>query len=224
MDSKLEKGIGWLGRLLALTRKYGFFGIVKGLMLLLLAGYVVFFALNPTYLLDRIESVRKEQHEESVGKRIASDQQVRQLLGRMLDRVQADRTWLIEFHNGSANLASGLPFLFGSMRLEETRAGIANVDDEYADFSLSKYGFMAEVIARGYFYGPVTEIEPIDERIYHKFRSNDVRNIALIALYYGDRPLGLLGISFCTDRPVDWELTGREIRNNAVKIATLLTQ
>ena len=55
MEQKIEKGIGFLQKLIALQNKYGFFSIIKGLFILLLSGYVVFFALNPTYLLEKIE-------------------------------------------------------------------------------------------------------------------------------------------------------------------------
>ena len=109
------------------------------------------------------------------------------------------------------------------MRIEETRTGIQNVDEEYADFSLSKYAVISDLISNGYYYGSVDSIKIKDERMYYKFRSNDVQNIALIALYFGDRPLGILGISYCSDNYIDWELVGHVIRQNSVKIATLLT-
>ena len=53
MQEKIEKGIGWLQKLLHLQEKFGFFSILKSLFILLITGYVVFFALNPRYLLDK---------------------------------------------------------------------------------------------------------------------------------------------------------------------------
>ena len=52
MEQNVEKGLGWLQKLLGLQKKYGFLSILKGLFILLVTGYVVFFALNPRYLLD----------------------------------------------------------------------------------------------------------------------------------------------------------------------------
>ena len=46
MQEKIEKGIGWLQKLLHLQEKFGFFSILKSLFILLITGYVVFFALN----------------------------------------------------------------------------------------------------------------------------------------------------------------------------------
>mgnify|MGYP007060199897 CR=1 FL=1 len=124
MEQKIEKGIGFLQKLIALQNKYGFFSIIKGLFILLLSGYVVFFALNPTYLLEKIENTRTEQHEDAIAKRIKSDTEIRLILERLLNKSEAGRSWLIEFHNGNSNLGSGLPFLFGSMRLETTKDGV----------------------------------------------------------------------------------------------------
>ena len=44
---------------------------------------------------------------------------IRHILSKMIFTTNADRAWLIEFHNGSKNLTTGLPFLFGSMRIEK---------------------------------------------------------------------------------------------------------
>lgn len=214
--------ISWLQKLLSLQKKYGFFNIVKGLVILLLLGYVIFFMVNPTYLLDRLEKRRESQDVEMVRKRVSSDRVIRDLLRKLRDRSNADRVWLIEFHNGVSNLSSGLPFLFGSMRFEEVKEGVLNVDEEYADFLLSRYPFLIDVLSNGYFYGKVDSIQDIDSRLYYKFKSNGVEEIALIILYYGSNPLGILGVSYCKDNNMDYPLVGREIRRYGMEIGSLL--
>ena len=92
MEQKIEKGIGFLQKLIALQNKYGFFSIIKGLFILLLSGYVVFFALNPTYLLEKIENTRTEQHEDAIAKRIKSDTEIRLILERLLNKSEAGRS------------------------------------------------------------------------------------------------------------------------------------
>ena len=148
---RIDKGMGWLQKMLNLQNKYGFFSIVKGLFLLFLAGYVVFFALNPKYLLERVTTIQTEQHDNLVRSRLAADSDIRLILSKTMHNTNADRAWLIEFHNGNKNLTTGLPFLFGSMRIEETQDSIPNVDEDYADFSLSKYKLIAKVLDEGYF-------------------------------------------------------------------------
>ena len=223
MDGKIEKGIGWLQKLLHLQEKFGFFSILKGLFILLITGYVVFFALNPRYPLDKMEKIRTEQHNDAVSRRMKADADARLILRRLLHTLNADRVWLIELHNGAKNLTSGLPFLFGDMRIEEVADAIPNVDEEYTDFSLSRYPFISKVFDDGYFFGTTYSMREFDERLYYKFKSNDVNEIALLALYQGDKPLGVLGISFCGNKQMDASAVGKAIRKCGIQIATLLS-
>ena len=221
---QLEKGIGWLQKLLNLQKKYGFFSIIKGLFILLVAGYVVFFALNPKFLLERITSIQTEQHDKLVESRLSADSDIRRILSKMIFTTDADRAWLIEFHNGSKNIGTGLPFLFGSMRIEEVRDDILNVDEEYSDFSLSKYKFIVKVVEDGFFHGGIDDVYKIDERMYYKFKANNVNEIALLTLYDGEKPIGILGLSYCNDKVMDKQLVGRNIRNCGIQVVTLLSQ
>lgn len=221
---KIDKGMGWLQKMLNLQNKYGFFSIVKGLFLLFLAGYVVFFALNPKYLLERVATIQTEQHDNLVRSRLAADSDIRLILSKTMHNTNADRAWLIEFHNGNKNLTTGLPFLFGSMRIEETQDSIPNVDEDYADFSLSKYKLIAKVLDEGFFYGNIKDVQSIDKRLYYKFQSNDINEIALLTIYNEDKPAGIVGLSFCNNKQMDKQLVGKRIRSAGIQIATLLSQ
>lgn len=216
--------MGWLQKMLNLQNKYGFFSIIKGLFLLFLAGYVVFFALNPKYLLERVTTIQTEQHDNLVRSRLAADSDIRLILSKTMHNTNADRAWLIEFHNGNKNLTTGLPFLFGSMRIEETQDSIPNVDEDYADFSLSKYKLIAKVLDEGFFYGNIKDVQSIDKRLYYKFQSNDINEIALLTIYNEDKPAGIVGLSFCNNKQMDKQLVGKRIRSAGIQIATLLSQ
>lgn len=206
------------------TKQIWFFSIIKGLFLLFLAGYVVFFALNPKYLLERVTTIQTEQHDNLVRSRLAADSDIRLILSKTMHNTNADRAWLIEFHNGNKNLTTGLPFLFGSMRIEETQDSIPNVDEDYADFSLSKYKLIAKVLDEGFFYGNIKDVQSIDKRLYYKFQSNDINEIALLTIYNEDKPAGIVGLSFCNNKQMDKQLVGKRIRSVGIQIATLLSQ
>ena len=221
---RIDKGMRWLQKMLNLQNKYGFFSIIKGLFLLFLAGYVVFFALNPKYLLERVTTIQTEQHDNLVRSRLAADSDIRLILSKTMHNTNADRAWLIEFHNGNKNLTTGLPFLFGSMRIEETQDSIPNVDEDYADFSLSKYKLIAKVLDEGFFYGNIKDVQSIDKRLYYKFQSNDINEIALLTIYNEDKPAGIVGLSFCNNKQMDKQLVGKRIRSAGIQIATLLSQ
>lgn len=218
----MEKGVGLLGKLLNLMKKYGFWNIIKSLAVLLILAYVIFFALNPTYLLDRVARVQEERHTEATNKRIMADKEIQLLIETARVRTEADRVWLIEFHNGDKNLASGLPFLFGSMRLEATADSIAGVEEEYMDFSLSRYPLMNTMLLEGYFYGSIDDVKQADNKLYYKLCSNGVADIAMLTIYSGDKPLGILGITWCGENRMNPRTAGLEIRRTGMQIASLL--
>ncbi|WP_288299275.1 hypothetical protein [uncultured Alistipes sp.] len=223
MQDKMDKGLGWLEKLLNMEKTFGFFRIIRALLLMALTSIVLLFTFNPRYLFERMEALQTERHADAVTRRINADAEIRLILHRLLHTLDADRAWLIELHNGSKNLSSGLPFLYGDMRIEEVAEGIGNVDDEYTDFQLSKYPFVGKVFEDGYYWGAIDSVRTVDERMYFKFKSNDVNEIALLALYSGEKPLGALGVSFCGDKQMDSQRVGKIIRKCGVQIATLLS-
>lgn len=219
---KVEKGVGLLCRLLNLQKKYGFFSILKSLFLLLLLGYVIFFALNPTYLLERITTIQNERHTEAVTKRINSDEEIRILLEKLRLKTKSDRAWMIEFHNGSSNIGTGLPFLYGSLRIETTSDTIPGVEEDYADFSLSRYPLLMRVLSNGYYYGNIESLKEHDQKLYYKMKSNGVNETAMITIYNGDSPIGIIGLSFCNESTMNEKCVGMEIRKTGLQIASLL--
>lgn len=219
---KVEKGVGLLGKLLNLQKKYGFFSILKSLFLLLLLGYVIFFALNPTYLLERITTIQNERHSEAVTKRINSDEEIRLLLEKLRLKTNSDRAWMIEFHNGSSNIGTGLPFLYGSLRIETTSDTIPGVEEDYSDFSLSRYPLLMRVLSNGYYYGDIESLKEYDQKLYYKMKSNGVNETAMITIYNGDSPIGIIGLSFCNENTMNEKCVGMEIRKTGLQIASLL--
>lgn len=92
----MDKGVGLLSRILNLLKKYGFWKILQSMAILLVLGYVVFFALNPTYLLDRVTRVQEERHTEATAKRIMADKEIQLLIetARARDRINELETKL----------------------------------------------------------------------------------------------------------------------------------
>ena len=96
-------------------------------------------------------------------------------------------------------------------------------DDEYTDFQLSKYPFIGKVFDDGFYWGAIETIKEIDERMYFKFKSNNVNKVAILALYAGEKPLGAIGISFCGQKQMDASAVGKAIRKCGIQVATLLS-
>jgi hypothetical protein len=191
-SESVSPAIGWLKQLLSLKNKYGFFNILQCIFLLLLLLAVI----NPEFVLDKVERIQKDRHSEAVSRRLRIDAEVQTLLMQILIKTGADRAWVVEFHNGTKNMSTDLPFVYGTMRPEVVRDGVAYVSDEYDDFDLAKFPFLSHLVHVGSFYGCVEAIKAYDERLYFKLRSNSVSDVALRVLYSGSKPLGIVGLSF----------------------------
>ena len=108
--------------------------------------------------------------------------------------------------------------------MEEVRDSIFHVDDEYSDFNLSKYKLIVKTLRDGFFYGNLEDVRLVDERLYYKFKANNVNEIALIVLYdCKETPIGLLGLSYCNGKLMQRQLVGKEIRKGGLQIATQLS-
>ena len=59
--------------------------------------------------------------------------------------------------------------------------------------------------------------------MYFKFKSNNMNEVAILALYAGEKPLGVIGISFCGQKQMDASAVGKAIRKCGIQVATLLS-
>lgn len=221
--------LGFLNKILSITDKYGFVKIMKALAVILIAGYTIFFATNPEYLIDKyfeVQELRQQQAEkdkaQAIEQRCIADSQIKVLLAELLYNSGADRTWVIELHNGTHNVGSGLPFLKGSMLHEEVRNGITHIDKDYQNFYLSKYPLVSHTVKDGYFWGSREKVKEIDERSYYNFIINDLSEIAMMTLYNNNIPMAVVGMSWCGDNRMEPEKAGRLIREYGTKVAVEL--
>ncbi len=194
--ANLDRGLRWLEKLLRLESRYGFFALLRTLVLLLFFGLAVFIITSPRYFVERAEGYIRRRHDAAVSMRLVADAEARVVLSRLIAQTECSRAWVIELHNGTENLATGLPFLYGDMRLEEVSPGAGNVDREYRDFPLGRYPMATHLIHEGVFIGGAASVRAIDERLYHKLKANGVEAVGMVTLYAGARPLGVLGVSF----------------------------
>lgn len=221
----MDKGVGLLSRILNLLKKYGFWKILQSMAILLVLGYVVFFALNPTYLLDRVMKVYEQRHEEAIDKRAYATKMTYVILNRLLSSTSSDRAWFIELHNGDKNLASGLTFLYGSMLSETTAEGIREVKDEYENFYLSKFPLMSDMITveKSYIFARVEDLATCDKTLYYKLKSNDVEHIAMLTLFNANKkPLGILGLTWCSPCDTNPNAIRADMTAAGIQIASLL--
>lgn len=191
MDTKLN----WLDKSLQLAKNYSFFMIIKAGMVIVFFSYIFYLAQNPQIiyykLQEKIESIHQDRHL----KRTEVSIKMKYLLKDLLVSSNADRAWLIEYHNGTKSL-TGLPFLYGSMTSEEVKEGVRPVSNHFNDFVLSDFLFILNASKRGYWYGNIEDIKEQDTKSYHLLKATGVKDIALFYLKSGKQDIGIVGLSY----------------------------
>ena len=190
-------GVGLLEKLAKITKEYGFWGILKGLFLLFLCGYCVFFIINPTYMFDKYDEHKEVQHTEQIMKTFQSTAEINDLLkSYMYNTPEVDRIFYIEFHNSIKGLDK-LPYVYGSFRYEFTRTGtISYISDEFKDdFMISKYPIFDYLYQNKSFCGDLEDMKCIDERSSVMLGYCNIEHMELILLENDGMPVGVLGVT-----------------------------
>lgn len=219
----MSTGISFLEKVLKLAKNYSFMDILKAIVIIMFMGYTAIFMFNPEYLFKKYDEVKAKEHSENLLQRINNSVVVKTELENLLHTTNADRAFLIEFHN-SIKSVEGFPYAYGSMNYEVVKDSIDYVSDEYTNFSLTKYDFIPYMLKNNLFLGDMEMVKSIDNRLHYKFISNGVKEIALIVIEGVDLPLGILGLSYCNDGISNIQEIKALLRKEALKISIHLTK
>lgn len=218
-------GLNFFERILELNRRYSLWEVVKSLFVM---AFVIWFGvlmLNPTILFDRYDKINKEKHAYELKHRFDKSKEISTELQLLMNKLHADRTFFIEYHNSVKSL-EGAPFAYGSMDFEETNDGVDFIGDEYTNFSLTKYKFVNYLSENLLFVGDISEMENIDKRLYLKLVSNEIKQVAFIEVEGTENPLGILGVTWSKHdvMATHKDAIKKEMRANAVKLAFILNK
>ena len=199
----MEDKLKWFGKVLEWVDKYGLVKIFKTGIAIIFISYVMIITLNPSIIYNRLLTYIEQVHTDKVDKRNEATIKIRYQLKELLLSTNADRAWVIEYHNGTSGLG-GLPFTYGIMNMEECKEGISPVSAHYRDFLLSDYVSIIELSKYNYWVGNVEKFKDTDERLYYALKSNQVNNIAVFFIKTAtNKDIGMLGLSYCKDIPED---------------------
>ena len=219
----LSQIVGLIEKVAALEKKYGFFDLIKSVLLLAMIGLLGYAVLDPGGIADRIERFRQREHQERLSQRIRAEPEIRLHLDRLRLTLGAERVSLMEFHNGSRNL-SDVPFLYADMRYES--ADTTMIAWQYQNISLSHYPLASMLFERGYWYGTTEELERVDRRMAGSMRMNGIGYVAFLLLETPDTPLGMLSVTYTSDSLAlaEKQKLGGSIRRTGAALCGLLTK
>lgn len=217
----MENKLNWFGKVLEWVDKYGLLKIFKAGIGLIFISYVMVITLNPSIVYNKVVTYIEQTHNSKTIARNEATLKIKYKLKELLQSTNADRAWVIEYHNGTYGLG-GLPFTYGIMNNEELEEGMCSVSRHYRDFLLSEYLFILETSKQGGWIGSVEDIKQYDTKMYYSFKSNGVNKLALFYLKSEDRDIGVVGLSYCdNEMPED---TWVKLRDAGIKISIILNK
>lgn len=187
----IDSGLSWLERILQLCKEYGVFNILKGLFILIMLSLTLRICYNPSFLFDKYTDYMTQRHAKELHKRTEYDQQIKSLLPVYLYKYNADRIWIIQYHNGI------MDWQHGTMRFELCNDEVESIKNQYNDFNLTWINLPYYLKTNEVFIGDMVKLDSIDSALYTQLKKNNVQYLACTVIKDNSGyPLGILGVTW----------------------------
>lgn len=190
------------------ARDYGTtFAVLLLLIVLILFGVYFVIKTFPDVIRTHMEQKMLESqvtHQKAANKRKSVSTEIDKLLSELLVDTNGDRALLMEFSNGSSNLA-GLPFLFLSATSESLSIGVSSVSHIYQRINIALFvKFISELEDKGYFYTEdIISIKDTFPFIYNFMHPNNAKSALFYSIYGVDQTLGFIVVTTIGDKTFD---------------------
>lgn len=218
---------GWIGAFMKGLKDYNVFELLKVLFAAACVTFMVLLITKPEIIFEQVDKViesvtqaREDRHADGAAFRLRADENIRGELTWLLETTGADRAFIMEFHNGSSNLSSGLPFVYLDLTLEVGAEGEPPLrEGEFKDLRTAQYPMVGLLLEHGYWFGTLEELKAIDQRLYYHLAAHDVSEVAVMKLPNKQAATGFLCLTWHGEHRMDARPTGEAIRASGVNIA-----
>lgn len=218
---------GWIGSFMKGLKDYNVFELLKVLFAAACVTFMVLLITKPEVIFEQVDKVvesvtqaREDRHADGAAFRLRADENIRGELTWLLETTGADRAFVMEFHNGSSNLSSGLPFVYLDLTLEVGAEGEPPLrEGEFKDLRTAQYPMVGLLLEHGYWFGTLEELKAIDQRLYYHLAAHDVSEVAVMKLPNKQAATGFLCLTWHGEHRMDARPTGEAIRASGVNIA-----
>lgn len=201
--------LGLMERIKRFINKEGLKGTFTSLLTLFMAVVIGYFVFNPSAFFDKFERFSAEKHEKAIKARMEADPQIRESLTDFKTEANADRTYILEAHNGGSNL-SNLPFVYTDLTYMVPKSNFSELENEYRNFRLSRFPWASYVVENAFWFGPIEDVLDDDPELFYKLQKEGVTYMGMMLLHgKNGLPAGCLGVVY---------VDGQEIPNETFVI------
>ena len=220
-DKKItEQSLRVFERFSKYISEHGYFTTIANLVIFYIAGIIIYGTFNQDVIFERYDKYVETKHNASTEYRIESTPKVKFYLNQMAKELNADRTYIMEYHNGKSN-PSGLQWQYADMTFLNDES--EDISDEYQNVSLVRYLFAYRLYETGFYCGSVRNLANYDKRLALRLEANDVKYISTMMLY-GENlcGIGFLGVSYKEEPSLKPEEIQKILTKYTIAIAPLL--
>ena len=210
--------LSWVEKTFGFIKKMGFQNLLITLMMIFVVSVVGQLVFNPEGLVKKYERIVSEQHTESVIKRMNNEPAIRENLIKLKAELNADRVYVLETHNGGANLA-GLPFLYVDLTYAEPKSAYQWMESEYKNVRLSRYPWATDLYQKNFYSENIGYLEQLDPELYYRLKNENVEYMAAIMMYGSYNPSGVVGVVYTSKDNIPKR---EEIQRILMKYSTVL--
>ena len=231
----VPSALNWIDRAAEIYKKHGFIGILKGLLLILVASIGITivigmgkFIANPDKVFQQYyewqqkkEQLEAEKHKNLIEKRVENTPKIQAECDKLLYRTNAQRVLFMELHNNTNNI-SGLPFYYADASCESLNDISQPIAPYCQQAKLSLMPFASYLFEYGEWCGSLDDLKELDKAFYYKMKSSGADHMAAVIVNGVDNAVGMLFVTFGEEDIHDCETSILLAKNSASKIALLV--
>ncbi len=148
---------------------------------------------------------------------------VNNLLTEMIEKIDADRVALFEYHNGGYNL-SNLPFLHFSLTLQKGAVGVDELSSDFKNVFVSSVPDFIQNLEKNAIYqlDDITPLKTTYPRLYRELYEDCMNHVLFCNIEGSEEQIGFLMVGFKNQSQLPVQKLKKEIIKKVQKIAIQL--
>ena len=161
------------------------------MIIFILLCFSVRICIDPSFVFKYYKEYQDHCQEIELIERVEKDEKVEDYLTSWLYKYQADRIFIIQYHNGTKD------WQHGTMRFEKCLHNTIPMKSDYVNFNLTWLDMPFYLKEYDYFIGNIYELKNIDPVLYNQLIVYDIDYLAckLIKNEHGES-IGILGVTY----------------------------
>lgn len=227
--------LNWIDKAAEIYKRHGFKGILKGLLLIVIASIgisitvtIAKFAINPDKVFqqyyewqEKKEQIEKDKHQDLIEKRMKNTPKIQAECDKLLYKTGAQRVLFMELHNNTNNIV-GLPFYFADASCESLNDVSQPIAPYCQEVKLSLMPFASHLFMNGEWCGSLEELKQIDKAFYYKMLASGADHMAAVVVEGVNTSVGMLFVTFGDNDAHSCDEAITMAKHTATRIAVLV--